>query len=282
MLVGTATLPASGPQTNVSGSGEVTVPELGRGGYSILVVADPEDAIPEDGQGNNINFGKLTVGGDLSGPNLVIVSASLEDATAAPGGRVSFDYAVNNRGQSDVGDVTIGFYLVRRNTGPPSQITPLGSEVVGNVEAGETEDESEQITLPSNLEPGQYNFLVEADFGNAVEESDETDNIASAGILTVTGATAGEATPGASALSLAASPNPVGGSVRLSYTLTEASPVRLVVSDALGRTVAVVEGARGAGTHAEALDTARWAPGVYVARLAVGGEAAVQTLTVAR
>ena len=283
ILLGTGTLPATNPQTNAGSSGTVVVPEgTLRGGYRFLVVADYLDEVEELSEGNNINYGRLTVGGDLNGPNLVISASRLEDLTAVPGDRATVDYSVQNQGRAGTGDVIIGFYLIRRNTGPPSQITFLGTETVGNVEAGETEDESEQFTLPSTLTPGRYNLIVEADYGNLIEESDETDNTLGSGILTITGGTAGESEPGASALSLVASPNPAGASVRLSYALAEARTVRLVVSDVLGREIALIEGDRGTGIHAEALDTSAWAPGVYVARIIAGVETAVQTLTVAR
>ena len=282
VLLGTGTLPATQPQTNAGSSGTVVVPEgTSRGGYRVLVVADYTGEVDELSEGNNTNSGDLTVGGDANGPNLAITNAELEETTAAPGDRVSFDYTVENRGQADVGDVTIGFYL-RPINAPRSEWIPLGSEVVGNVEAGESEDESEQVTIPATVAPAQYALLVVADDDNAIEESDETDNVGGAGILTVTGATDISDGAGAGALALSASPNPSRGAVTLAYTLAAPSAVRLTVTDVLGREVAVVEGARGAGPHAETVDVSRLAPGVYVARVTAGAETAARTVTVAR
>ena len=283
VLLGTVTLPASQPQSNLPASGTVTIPVgTPRGGYVMLAVADYTDAVPDDVQGDNVmRGGDFTIGGDLNGPNLTIATASLDETTAAPGGRVSFDYGVQNQGRSGVGDVRIGFYL-RPINAPPSEWIPLGSETVGNVEAGETENENEEVTIPQTVPPARYALLVVADDGNAIEEFNETDNVLGAGLITITGNTAGESEPRVSVLSLAVSPNPAGASIRLAYALAEARTVRLVVSDALGREVAVVEGMRASGVHTEALDTAAWAPGVYVARLVAGAETAVQMLTVAR
>lgn len=281
-LLGTGTIPASSPQQNVGGSGTITVPAgISRGGYSILVIADYLDTVPEDGQGNNIVLGKLTVGGDLSGPNLVLGLAALDETSAPPGGRISLDYSVGNQGQAGVGDVSVAFFLAEFNT-PPSQWRLLERETIGNVEAGEVEEESEQLTIPPDVAPGEYGLVVWVDDLNVIEESIETDNTFGLGPVTVTGGTASQSMPRASALSIVASPNPAGASVRLSYTLAEAGPVRLVVSDALGREVAVVEGARDVGTQIEALDTATLAPGVYVVRLVAGAETAAVRLTVAR
>ena len=229
VLLGTGTLPATNPQTNAGSSGTVVVPEgTPRGGYRFLVVADYLDEVDELSEGNNVNFGRLTVGGDLNGPNLVVATAMLEDASAAPGDRVSFDYSVQNQGQSGTSDISIGFYL-RPINGPISSWIPLGSEIIGGIGAGQTERENEQVTIPRTVPPARYALLVVADDGNAIEESDETDNVLGAGLITITGSTAGEAEPGASALSLAASPNPASASVQLSYTLTEARTVRISV-----------------------------------------------------
>jgi hypothetical protein len=59
--------------------------------------------------------------------------------------------------------------------------------------------------------------------------------------------------------------------------------VRLGVFDLLGREVAVLlDGVRPAGRHAAALDASALAPGAYVARLTVGGQAVTRRLVVAR
>ncbi len=280
-LLGTGSIPASNPQQNVGGSGTVTIPAgTPRGGYRFLIVADYLDAVPEDGQGNNVVLGKLTVGGDLNGPNLTIVDTELDETTAAPGGRVSFDYGVQNQGRSGVGDVTTGFYL-RPINAPPSEWIPLGSEVVGNVEAGETENENEEVTIPQTVPPARYALLVVADDGNAIEEFNETDNVLGAGLITITGTTADEGGPGAAALALAVRPNPSAGEPVLSYTLAAEVDVRLAVVDALGREVAVVaSGRQGAGAHTAAVGALP--PGVYAARLVTGAGAASVRFTVVR
>ena len=95
-----------------------------------------------------------------------------------------------------------------------------------------------------------------------------------------TGADEAEARP----LALGApAPNPARGAVRLPFTLDAAREVRLSVTDALGREVAVLaRGPLAAGDHERALETARLAPGVYVVRLAAGAEVRTRRLTVVR
>ena len=84
--------------------------------------------------------------------------------------------------------------------------------------------------------------------------------------------------------SVAIVPNPVGVSGgRVRYETPEPGLVRVVVTDVLGREVAVlVDGERMAGAHEASFDTGRLAPGVYVVRLSAGAETAVQRVTVAR
>ena len=178
-----------------------------------------------------------------------------------------------------MGDFDAAFFLLAGTefTVPRAEWRLLERETLGGLDAGEAEDESEQFTIPANVAPGSYTIVLVLDDRNRIVERTEIDNQWFFG-LTVTGTTAGETAPDASALGLRVSPNPADASVEVSYTLADAGPVRLAVYDALGRAVAVVaEGQRGAGSHAGALDVSALPPGVYVARLAApGGEASAQ------
>lgn len=90
--------------------------------------------------------------------------------------------------------------------------------------------------------------------------------------------------PSASAaLALVVAPNPVASGAVVRYETPEAGPVRLAVSDVLGREVAVLwDGAQGAGAHEARLDAGRLAPGVYLVRLSAGASSTVRRVTVAR
>jgi hypothetical protein len=81
----------------------------------------------------------------------------------------------------------------------------------------------------------------------------------------------------------APSPNPVAGRAVFRYELPEGGAVRLVLYDAIGRTVAaLVDGERPAGVHEAVLHAGRLAPGVYVARLSGDGGEEVRLVTVVR
>ena len=66
-------------------------------------------------------------------------------------------------------------------------------------------------------------------------------------------------------------PNPTSGRATLAFDLAEAGPVRLVIYDVLGRTVAVLmDEERPAGRYEATLDGREWAAGLYLARLHAG------------
>lgn len=83
-------------------------------------------------------------------------------------------------------------------------------------------------------------------------------------------------------LALRADPNPVRSATTL-HSLATAADVRLIVADALGRTVRQINlGARPAGAGEVSVQAAGLAPGMYVVRLAAAGRTAEARIVVAR
>ena len=107
---------------------------------------------------------------------------------------------------------------------------------------------------------------------------------ASVARFVVTAVVAGETDAAALVTALGVpAPNPVAGRATVRYSVAEAGPVHVAVTDMLGRAVAVLaDGERATGHHEAALDAGRLAPGVYVVRLVTGAGAWSQRLTVAR
>ncbi len=84
-------------------------------------------------------------------------------------------------------------------------------------------------------------------------------------------------------VTLTASPNPVQGRLTVAFGAAEASPVRAVVYDALGREVTVLaDRSYDVGRHEVSLDTAALPSGVYVVRVAVGADVQTAQVTVIR
>ncbi len=272
-----------GVQQSVSASITLTTPDVPRGGYFVIVSIDDPDVVAETDETNNLSYGELTVGGDADGPDLTIFGGELEDETAEPGDRISLEYTVANVGGSGVGDFEVGYYLAPRNpVPPPSEWIFLEREVLGGLDAGENEDESEQVTLPDDLAPGDYSFVVIADDRNLIEERNETNNELGIGILTVTTTTAVEGTPTKPGLRLSTWPNPASETLRLRYDLAETASVRLAVYDVLGREVVTITGGLTSGSHEATLDLSTLPAGRYTVVLDAGGERATAALSVTR
>ena len=95
------------------------------------------------------------------------------------------------------------------------------------------------------------------------------------------GTTGTEGPPDVGVVMESVGPNPARSFVTVRYRLGRACAVRLVVLDALGRAVRVVEpGGREAGPHAVRLDVSGLAAGAYVVRLEAGGEAVSQRVAI--
>ena len=133
-----------------------------------------------------------------------------------------------------------------------------------------------------------YAVLTAGSIAGAFDRIEAPDGLAvavgpTAVTVTVTGPVDAEEDPASGLVLAAPAPNPAAGSVTLGYAIPEAGPVRLAVLDLLGREVArLVDGERPAGTHEVRLDTARLAPGVYIAHLGTEAGGLTRRLTVVR
>jgi hypothetical protein len=134
-------------------------------------------------------------------------------------------------------------------------------------------------TVDPDFRPGRYNVTVYVgDFATGTVLASDSYP------LQVTEATKAPGAMTASAVTAAGvSPNPFVGRANVSFTLAEASAVRLVVYDALGRQVAVlVDGQVEAGSHTAVFDASSLASGTYVYRLVANGQVQTGRLTLAR
>ena len=78
-------------------------------------------------------------------------------------------------------------------------------------------------------------------------------------------------------------PNPSAGTATVAITLAEASEVRVVVYDVLGRVVALLhDGPLGMGEHAISFESAHLPAGIYIARAESGGFSAARRVTLVR
>lgn len=215
-------------------------------------------------------------------PDLTVLSASSEDPSGAPGDRPNLSYTVANTGNAQAGESAVGFYFSTDQTLSSDDVF-AESEDIDEVDAGDSEEDDEQITVPKGLSPGNYFIIVSADDNNVVTESNESNNTFAIP-FEVTGMVSSETAADRAGLSLDAPfPNPVAGEATIRYSLRDAGVVRLAVYDALGRQVAaLVDGNRAAGTHAAVWSSATASTGLYVVRLESGDGVASRRMAVVR
>lgn len=112
--------------------------------------------------------GKITIGkADL------IVQNPNGPATANPGQVISISATVKNQGTCFAPGSTLGYYLSNSQTGTTYS---LGTDGVSSLDPGQSSNESESVTIPTNVTSGSYYIVFKADITNDVEESNENNN----------------------------------------------------------------------------------------------------------
>ncbi len=155
----------------------ITIPStLATGTYYIGAIADYNNAVSESNETNNPSTG-VTV--SVTAPSQadldVYYTPSLSSSSVVKGGSVTIYYDVDNLGTGTAGSSTSGIYLSSDSTITTSD-TLLTTDAVASIAANWWSSESASITIPSTLAAGTYYIGAIADYGNAVAESNETNN----------------------------------------------------------------------------------------------------------
>ena len=148
------------------------------GGHEIDVIVDPFDTIPETNEGNNFASRWVFVGG-APGVDLAIASSEVffSDDTPEAGQTIVITALVRNLGTQDAYNVSVRFADCYNMSYPPC--SPVGFEYILNLTAGGVANVSAAwVATP----PGNHTIVVDADWGDFIEETDETNN---AGFRTV-------------------------------------------------------------------------------------------------
>ncbi|MEJ2697679.1 MAG: Ig-like domain-containing protein [Candidatus Sulfobium sp.] len=98
-----------------------------------------------------------------------------------PGQGVTVNVGVRNTGVVDLNDVDVDVYLLD----PDGNVQPLKSETIPMIAAGS--EELIVLDWGGSPVPGKYTIMAVADPTNSIEESDETNNVATKDIFVVTG-----------------------------------------------------------------------------------------------
>jgi subtilase family serine protease len=167
----------------------VTLPgNLAPGNYWIGVVADYNNQeTGESNESNNNSSGiMITIPQPQQDPDLIASNVAVSDITPNPGQSVTVTYNISNIGSGSAVNTTAGIYLSTNNfisTSDTLLATQLSS--ISN-NPGSVDPETQAVSLPGNLAPGNYWVGVVADYNNQeTGESNESNNNSSGIMITI-------------------------------------------------------------------------------------------------
>jgi subtilase family serine protease len=159
-----------------SGTTSVTVPsDLSAGAYYLFAQADGNGAVLEPNELNNARPTNIRIGGDLT------LTSFLAPPRAASGATIVVTDTTVNSGAGPAGASATAFYLSPNLILDATDMRLQPSRQVPALAAGQSSSGSTTLTLPE-IPAGGWYLLANADDGQAVPESLETNNVRFAGI----------------------------------------------------------------------------------------------------
>ena len=147
----------------------LTVPSAA-GTYYYGACVDP--VADESNTTNNCSQGLALIAAE--GPDLVVVSASVDVASPAPGGRFTFSATVANTGDTGSATTTLRYFRSTDSTISTAD-TEVGTDVVRTLSATDTDPRSVDLQAPRAAGTYRYGACVDA----VADESDTTNNCSS-------------------------------------------------------------------------------------------------------
>jgi hypothetical protein len=213
---------ALAPGAAQSFSLDITIPAQGTmGDVFIGVIADAQSAVTESAEDNNTASVQITV---ISMPDLTVRNLTVNPLSANPGDIVRIDFTINNQGSANAGPHVEEVRLSSDQNITSDDIL-LQSLTSAGIGAGANTQFVLNIQIPNNVTPGQFFIGVVTDARNTVNETSETNNIATAS-LALSGSI--DLTPS----NLSLTPNSIapGGQVAISFTLTNSGTIAAPIS----------------------------------------------------
>jgi subtilase family serine protease len=152
------------------------------GSYYVLFVADPANAVTETNENNNVVSAALLL--VAPGVDLNITSAYVTPTSVAPGSAAYTTCYIQNLGNSTAVSSTVGYYLSTNTTLDASDVL-LRTTAGTSLAAGQYSYRTDSPIIPAGTVPGNYYMLFVADPTNAVAETNENNNVASAPLLVI-------------------------------------------------------------------------------------------------
>ena len=152
------------------------------GNYYVLFVADPANAVAETNENNNVASAPIQV--VAPGIDLTIIQPYVSPGTTATGNSVSVNSYIQNLGNATAASSTIGYYLSTNTVLDASDVLLLTAPG-SSLGAYQYASRYNTVTIPTGTLSGNYYVLFVADPANAVAETNENNNVASAPVQVV-------------------------------------------------------------------------------------------------
>ena len=144
------------------------------GSYYVLFVADPNNAVAESNETNNVTAVSFTV--TPPSFDLTIQQPSISPTNPAPGTPLNMGCYINNQGNSAAPSSSVGFYL-STDAILDANDQLLTSQYGGQLFPSYPSQRYGTAAVPNNLAPGTYYILFVADYQNQVAETNENNNV---------------------------------------------------------------------------------------------------------
>jgi len=225
--------------------------------------------------------GPVNIGADFVPANLFAYGGD------KPGDMFRFAFSLLNRGiQPGNNSVARCYFSTDTKVDAADRLVysvPISSPLPGN---GVREFTGLEYTIPADLPPGDYFFIVAADATDAVNETSEQNNYVSK-LVKISANVAGQVEDRSAILDLpstdspapiiALAPNPATDYLNVSFQLPAPAIVSLDILDLSGRTVeSFREQKMDAGEYTQRIELAGWPGGTYFVRTQVDGQTTVR------
>jgi len=150
----------------------LTIPaNTASGNYFVLARADADGQATESNESNNTTAAAIKI----SSPDLLVSSFSVPSSGGAGLTIIVNDTTKNQGGAATAAATTTSFYLSANNTLSAEDVL-LGSRTVGILAPNGSSAAQTTLTIPASTPPGSYFIIAKSDDGDAVAESNETNN----------------------------------------------------------------------------------------------------------
>lgn len=168
--------PLAGGQSAYRNDNLVIPTGTAAGGYYVLFVADPQNAVTEANKNNNVASRPLQV--IAPGIDLLVQNAYLSPTSVAPGNATSTTCSLSNQGNSLANPATVGYYLSTNQVLDASDV--LLGNTTGSLSGNNSTSRYANLTIPLGTATGSYYVLFVADYLGQLSETNENNNVASA------------------------------------------------------------------------------------------------------